>query len=52
MYINYVTKNIIISIEMCHVDNDDDDDDDKHCIKNALLRFLNYNILLFLIYWV
>ena len=25
MYINYVTKNIIISTEMCHADNDDDD---------------------------
>ena len=26
MYINYVTKNIIMSTEMCHADNDDDDD--------------------------
>ena len=27
MYINYVTKNIIISTEMCRADNDDDEDD-------------------------
>ena len=24
MHINYVTKNLIISTEMCHADNDDD----------------------------
>ena len=32
MYINDVTKNIIIWTEMCHADNDDDEDDDDTVI--------------------
>ena len=42
MYINYVTKNIIISTEVCHADNDNDD---EYCNYNALLKFLITNTI-------
>ena len=38
VYINNVTKNIIISTEVCHADNDD-----EYYNYNALLRLLITN---------